>query len=112
MVLYPSFIREHELYLMSTPLFSAVHNDLRAYGNTQHEAKKNFKAKHGSKHTPDIRYNKGLGEMSPVELVDVLDPKTRLVSRLTIGDLSANAMESLMGESVEMRYNILKDLNK
>lgn len=109
--LYPSFIKNHELYIMNTPLYTAVVGDNRAYGHTAILARKNFVKKFGNRSKPDIRLNKGLGEMASIELVDVLSPATRDIVKLEFGNDSSKLMEELMGSSVETRYNILKDLN-
>lgn len=106
-VLYPSFIEKHELYVMNTPLYTAVHKDQRAYGKDITTAKRNFRKLHGKAVIPEIRYNKGLGEMDPAELVDVLHPATRDVTRLEIGPNSVVEMGRLMGDDMQVRREIL-----
>ena len=111
-VLFPSFIQNHELCIMKTPLFTAVHGDKRAYGKDVTSAKQEFRKLHGKAVTPEIHRNKGLGEMSPAELVPVLKPGSRDVDKLDWSDKSYIEMNRLMGNNMDTRREILKEQAK
>ena len=111
-VLFPSFIQNHELCIMKTPLFTAVHGDKRAYGKDVTSAKQEFRKLHGKSLTPEIHRNKGLGEMSPAELVQVLKPGSRDVEKLDWSDKSYIEMNRLMGNNMDTRREILKEQAK
>jgi len=111
-VLFPSFIQKHELCILNTPLFTAVHGDNRAYGKDVVSAKQEFRRLHGKKLIPEIHRNKGLGEMSPAELVPVLKPGSRDSELLEWSDNSVLEMGRLMGNDMSVRREILKEQTK
>lgn len=107
--LYPSFIKKYNLYAIEPPLFSAILGDKRAYGKTITEARTNFKAKF-KKGAPTIYRNKGLGEMNPEEMVDVISPATRSVTKIEISANSENTMVELMSNNGSLRRLFIEDM--
>jgi len=106
---FPSFIRKHNLYLVHPPLFTAIYNDYRIYGHSVKDVKSKFKKAYGNK-IPEIYRNKGLGEMSPRELKDVIDRKTRKVTKIEFNDNSIIELEKLMGSFTDVRKAILNEI--
>ena len=106
--LYPSFINNHNLYVIEAPLFSAISGDKRAYGKTVSEATRNFKSKY--KGTPTIYRNKGLGEMNPEEMRDVIDPAKRTLIKIESTKNSDKVMTDLMSDSGTLRKIFIEDM--
>lgn len=107
--LFPSFIKNYNLYLCHPPLFTATDGVNYAYANTAKSAAANFKKKFGDKKFR-ISRNKGLGEMSPAELRPVIDPATRILTKINFTDLTEQKIEQLMGNSSESRKQLLEGI--
>lgn len=107
--LYPSFIKKHNLYVIEPPLFSAILGDKRAYGKTISEAKANFKKKFKSGN-PTIYRNKGLGEMDPEEMKDVIHPSSRSATKIELSVDSDRVMVELMSNDGSLRRLFIEEM--
>lgn len=108
---YPSFIKNFNLYVVRPPLFSLVSGDIRVYGHSTTETIEKFKKAHGNKKY-DLYRNKGLGEMSANELEPVINPKTRIVDKVVMTEYSLQKLEEILGESSALRKTLILDSNE
>lgn len=111
-VVYPSFVKSNNLYVVIPPLFSLIYGDKRVYGHSMEDVKKKFNKQYPNKKFDAIYRNKGLGEMDPVELKEVIDPKTRKCIKITYGDHSRMELEKLMGVIGDIRKLIVDELEE
>lgn len=108
-VVYPSFVRNFNLYIVEPPLFTLISDDIRMYGHTVKDLTKKFKDKYKSRQF-DIYRNKGLGEMNASELEEFIHPKTRSVKKMELSDISISELMKLMGDFTDVRKLILEDM--
>lgn len=108
-VVYPSFIRDHNLSIIHAPLFTIISGDVRMYGHSVKDVTTKFKTKYKNR-AYEICRNKGLGEMDAIELREVIDPKTRVTTQVSLGKSSLMELEKLMGNFTEIRKLIVDEL--
>lgn len=108
-VVYPSFVKNFNLYIVEPPLFSLISDDIRMYGHNVKDLTKKFKDKYKNK-VFDVYRNKGLGEMNPSELEEFIHPKTRSVKKMQLTDISVSELLKLMGDFTDVRKLILEDM--
>jgi DNA gyrase/topoisomerase IV subunit B len=108
-VLFPSFIKKHNLYVVYSPLFTLISGDIRMYGHNTKSVIAEFKKLHPKKNY-EIHRNKGLGEMDSSELAPVIHPNTRKIDKAILVENSVNEMNLLMGSLSEARKSILTEL--
>lgn len=109
-------LTQGRIYSAQPPLYTAKVGDKthRAYSDDERDAldKKLTRGKRGAKEIKWQRF-KGLGEMNVDELrYCALDPRTRTLRQLTIGDAAAAAaaaemFDTLMGSDVDRRRNYI-----
>lgn len=107
--LFPSFIRNYNLYLCHPPLFLATDGVNYEYANTVKQCEAKFKKKYKNKKFQVLR-SKGLGELSPDMFVPVIDPQTRLLTKINLTDESEIKIDGLMGKSSEFRRELLESI--
>lgn len=108
-VVYPSFVKNHNLYVVEPPLFTLISDDIRMYGHTHKDLTKKFKEKYKNK-SFDIYRNKGLGELNASELEEFINPKTRSIKKMELSNISVSELMKLMGEFVDVRKTILEEM--
>ena len=105
-VLMPKFIMENRLCWLRAPLYRFTQGDKRLFAYTEDEAKK----VHQQHPNWEQGYNKGLGEMTAVDMENsMLHPTNRRLEILTIKDveLAAESIKMLMGPEVDGRRDFL-----
>lgn len=108
---FPSFVEEHGLYVIKTALFCATDGKRRTYGQTAKQAGARFKKEFKSENFY-IQRNKGIGEMSPVDLRYFIDPKTRTVEKIILGENSKEEIKKLMGEDSTYRRMLMSEIDE
>jgi DNA gyrase/topoisomerase IV subunit B len=108
-IIFPSFIKEYNLYVVHSPLFSLISDDIRMFGHTIKEVTSEFKTKYGNKKYEIFR-NKGLGELNPEEMAQFVNPNTRLVNKIILTEDSLVELEKLMGPLSDVRKHILENM--
>ena len=108
-VLFPTFVKKCNLYVVYPPLFTLMSDDIRIYGHDTKSLTAEFKKLHPKK-SYEIHRNKGLGGMNSEELVPVIHPKSRKIVKVVIDKDSINQMNLLMGNLSEVRKEILNEL--
>ena len=108
---FPSFIRDHNLYVIKTALFCATDGKRRTYGQTAKQAGARFKKEFKSDKFY-IQRNKGIGEMSPVDLRYFIDPKTRTVEKIVLGENSKEEIKKLMGDDSTYRRTLMQEIDE
>lgn len=107
-VLMPKFIEENRLCWLRAPLYRLTKGDKRVFAYTEEEATE-LRKKYP---TWEQGYNKGLGEMSTLDMEQsMLHPTERRLEVLTINDAKAAAesLMMLMGPEVDGRRQFLFD---
>ena len=105
-VLMPEFILENRLCWLRAPLYRLTKGEKRIFAYTEEEAaelRKNYP-------TWEQGYNKGLGEMSALDMENsMMHPTERRLEVLSIKDVeaAADSLQMLMGEDVETRREFL-----
>jgi DNA gyrase subunit B len=109
-VLFPSFIKNHNLYIVNPPLYTleSTTGDVKMYGSDKAKLIAAFKAKHPKK-SHKIHRNKGLGSMNPKDMQLHIDPKTRDLTRVTWDDNTLVEMTKVMGSLTEVRRAMLEE---
>lgn len=107
----PDLINEGHVYIAMPPLYKVVPPKGEGEYLYDDKALERYRKKHpGSKFT--LQRYKGLGEMDPQQLWETtLDPQTRRLRRIEIGDarLSSDITEVLMGTEVPPRRDFIYD---
>lgn len=106
-VVFPTFVKKHNLYVIKPPLFTLESGSLRFHGNTKRVVVKLFKDKKTKNKEYNIYRNKGLGSMDPIEMKPILDPKTRDVIKIEYGDDTFSEMEKLLGPFSDVRQELI-----
>ena len=105
----PDLINEGHVYIAMPPLYKVVPPKGEGVYLYDDKALERYRKTHaGSKFT--LQRYKGLGEMDPQQLWETtLDPKTRRLRRIEIGDarLSSDITEVLMGTEVPPRKDFI-----
>jgi len=105
-VLMPEFILENRLCWLRAPLYRLSKGDKRIFAYTEEEAAE-LRKKYP---TWEQGYNKGLGEMSALDMENsMMHPTERRLEVLSIKDAeaAADSLQMLMGEDVEGRKEFL-----
>lgn len=109
-IIYPSFIKLNNLYIVKAPLFSLLSGDMRFYGHDVTKLKSDFKKKY-PRNNFEVYRNKGLGEMQPDEMISVIHPDTRVVEKVELNNNSINELTKLMGPISDIRRLLIEELN-
>ena len=115
-VFFPLLLKMGKIFVSVPPLYGI--KNIRSgkivqycYDNLELEEKLNILKKQDNISNYDIKYFKGLGEMSADELLNsTLDPAKRRIKRIVMkdnGDLET--MKSLMGDDVIFRKNLVEN---
>jgi len=105
-VLMPEFILENRLCWLRAPLYRLTKGEKRIFAYTEEEAAE-LRKKYP---TWEQGYNKGLGEMSALDMENsMMHPTERRLEVLSIKDAeaAADSLKMLMGEDVEGRKEFL-----
>ena len=105
-VLMPEFILENRLCWLRAPLYRLTKGEKRIFAYTEEEAAE-LRKKYP---TWEQGYNKGLGEMSALDMENsMMHPTERRLEVLSIKDAeaAADSLQMLMGEDVEGRKEFL-----
>lgn len=105
-VLMPEFILENRLCWLRAPLYRLTKGEKRIFAYTEEEAAE-LRKKYP---TWEQGYNKGLGEMSALDMENsMMHPTERRLEVLSIRDAeaAADSLQMLMGEDVEGRKEFL-----
>lgn len=105
-VLMPDFILENRLCWLRAPLYRLTKGEKRIFAYTEEEAAE-LRKKYP---TWEQGYNKGLGEMSALDMENsMMHPTERRLEVLSIKDAeaAADSLKMLMGENVEGRKEFL-----
>lgn len=105
-VLMPEFILENRLCWLRAPLYRLTKGEKRIFAYTEEEAAE-LRKKYP---TWEQGYNKGLGEMSALDMENsMMHPTERRLEVLSIKDAeaAADSLKMLMGEDVEGRREFL-----
>jgi DNA gyrase subunit B len=108
--LFPSFIVNHNLFLVEPPLFTLESGDIRMHGNDRKLLIDRFKTKK-TKAPYNIYRNKGLGEMNAEELRPLIDPNLRELIKLDLNENSVIEMEKLFGNLGDVRRALMAEDN-
>ena len=114
--LMPTLIKEGRVYIMNTPLYEVrLKDDNNLYWFSETE-KEEYITKHGDSEIKHIARSKGLGQVSTEIMAEVgLNPKTRNLTQVTIGDVKKmqEAFKIWMDVEVSHRKEIIEnELNK
>ena len=108
----PSVIESGYLYIASPPLFKISVGKESFYAFSEKEKEKIIKENSkGKKASVSIQRYKGLGEMNPEQLWETtMDPKQRVLKKVTIEDASATdeVFNMLMGQEVPPRRKFIQ----
>lgn len=109
--LFPSFVKNHNLYVCQTPLFTATDGVRYEYGNTAKLASARFRKRFGKSRQFQIMRAKGLGELNAEEIAPFLAPETRTVTKVIFSEETEVKIEKIMGKSSEVRKEILENID-
>ncbi|MGZ5837378.1 MAG: DNA topoisomerase IV subunit B [Xanthobacteraceae bacterium] len=110
----PKLIDEGHLYLAVPPLYRLSHGGKIFYARDDKHKDELLKSEFRANANVEISRFKGLGEMMAAQLKETtMDPKKRLLLRVTLADLArkatADSVERLMGTKAEARFDFIQE---
>jgi len=109
----PKLIENKHLYLAVPPLYRLTHGATSVYARDDKHKDKLLKTVFKGKSRIEINRFKGLGEMVATQLKDTMNPKTRVLQRVTIKDAlkaaTTKTVDRLMGNKPEARFQFISE---
>jgi topoisomerase-4 subunit B len=109
----PKLIENDHLFLAVPPLYRLTHGATTVYARDDKHKDELLKTVFKGKTKIEVGRFKGLGEMLPSQLKDTMNPKTRLLQRVTVKDAqkaaTTKAVERLMGNKPEARFQFISE---
>jgi topoisomerase-4 subunit B len=110
----PQLIEAGRLYLALPPLYRLSQGGKTEYAKDDAHKERLLKEEFSGRGKVEISRFKGLGEMMPAQLKETtMDPATRTLARVTLGDAekaTAEALiETLMGRKPELRFRYIQE---
>jgi topoisomerase IV subunit B len=110
----PQMVHAGRLYVALPPLYRLTHGGKTVYAKDDAHKDELLKTAFNPRAKVEIGRFKGLGEMMPAQLkVTTMNPATRKLARLVIGDGEtpsvSDLVETLMGKKPELRFKWLQE---
>ncbi|HWJ99198.1 MAG TPA: DNA topoisomerase IV subunit B [Xanthobacteraceae bacterium] len=109
----PKLIENDHLFLAVPPLYRLTHGATTVYARDDKHKDELLKTVFKGKTKIEVGRFKGLGEMLPSQLKDTMNPKTRLLQKVTVRDAQKAAttktVERLMGNKPEARFQFISE---
>jgi topoisomerase-4 subunit B len=109
----PKLIENDHLYLAVPPLYRLTHGATTVYARDDKHKDELLKTVFKGKTKIEVGRFKGLGEMLPSQLKDTMNPKTRVLQKVTVRDAQKAAttktVERLMGNKPEARFQFISE---
>jgi topoisomerase-4 subunit B len=109
----PKLIENDHLFLAVPPLYRLTHGATTVYARDDKHKDELLKTVFKGKTKIEVGRFKGLGEMLPSQLKDTMNPKTRLLQKVTVKDVQKAAttktVERLMGNKPEARFQFISE---
>ena len=109
----PKLIENDHLFLAVPPLYRLTHGATTVYARDDKHKDELLKTVFKGKTKIEVGRFKGLGEMLPSQLKDTMNPKTRLLQKVSVKDAqkaaTTKAVERLMGNKPEARFQFISE---